>query len=123
MFLLVVAGIFGTIADSLLLNTNILVYDGMYSSVDFIAPLWITAMWVGFTATLNHAFKKIINKYSIQAILGMIFGPIAYITGKSLGAIEFNSLYSQNNILIIISIAWGMSFPFLCWMSNKIRKQ
>ncbi len=75
-FLLVVAGIFGTIADSLLLNTNILVYDGMYSSVDFIAPLWITAMWVGFTATLNHAFKNIIKKYFIQMILGAVAGPM-----------------------------------------------
>ena len=122
-YLLCIAGILGTVVDSLFLNLDFLSYKGLYDNIDYIAPLWITAMWVGFTATLNHAFKKIINKYSIQAILGMIFGPIAYITGKSLGAIEFNSLYSQNNILIIISIAWGISFPFLCWMSNKIRKQ
>ena len=79
-------------------------------------------MWVGFTATLNHAFKKIIKKYYIQVILGLIFGPLAYITGNGLNAIIFNPDYSYNLILFIIAIAWGISFPLLCWISNKIKK-
>ena len=121
-YLLLIAGIFGTLVDSLLLNFNILSYEGMYSNVNFIAPLWITGMWVGFTATLNHAFKKIIGKYFTQTILGLIFGPIAYMTGNSLNAIKFNLAYNENLILIIIAISWGFSLPFLCWTSNKIRR-
>tara|TARA_Y100001978_G_scaffold120166_1_gene107054 strand:+ start:1363 stop:1896 length:534 start_codon:yes stop_codon:yes gene_type:complete len=119
--LLLIAGILGTFVDSLLLNFNILSYEGMYNSINFIAPLWITGMWVGFTATLNHAFKNIMEKYFTQTVLGIVAGPIAYATGNSLGAIKFNTLYSDNFILLIIAIVWGISFPLLCLISNKIR--
>tara|TARA_X000001036_G_scaffold237212_2_gene221299 strand:+ start:1884 stop:2417 length:534 start_codon:yes stop_codon:yes gene_type:complete len=120
-YLLSLAAIVGTSVDTLMLNLNILSYAGMYSSAPFIAPLWITGMWVGFTATLNHAFKNIMNKYITQAILGIVAGPIAYATGNSLGAINFNQANSDNFTLFIIAIVWGISFPFLCWASNKIR--
>ena len=120
-YLLLIAGIIGTFVDSLLLNFNLLSYEAMYDSINYIAPLWITGMWVGFTATLNHAFKNIIEKYFTQTILGIIAGPIAYATGNSLGAIKFNTLYSDNFILLIIALVWGISFPLLCLISNKIR--
>jgi len=120
--LLLVAGIYGTSVDTIFLNFNLLSYEGSYNNITYIAPLWITAMWIGFTATLNHAFKKIIDKYFIQIILGMIFGPVAYITGNGLGAIIFNPEYNQNFILFIIAVVWGLSFPLLCWTSNIIKK-
>ena len=121
-YLLLFAAILGTFVDSVLLNFNLLSYAGSYNNISYIAPLWITAMWVGVAATLNQAFKKIITKYYIQVVLGLIFGPLAYITGSGLDAIVFNSNYNQNLILIIISIAWGISFPLLCWFSNTIKK-
>ncbi len=121
-YLLLIACMFGTSVDSILLNLDILSYEGLYDNIDYIAPLWITAMWVGFTATLNHAFKNIIEKYFIQILLGLFFGPMAYVAGNNLGAIKFNTLYSESLILVIIAVVWGLSFPLLCWMSNKIRK-
>ena len=121
LYLLVFAGIFGTLVDTIFLNLDLLTYSGSYSNIDYIAPLWITAMWVGFTATLNHAFKKIIKKYYIQIILGLIFGPLAYITGNELDAIIFNPGYNQNLTLLIIALSWGGAFPLLCWFSNKIK--
>ena len=120
-YLLTVAAILGTTVDSLMLNMDILSYEGMYKSIPYVAPLWITGMWVGFTATLNHAFKNIMEKYLTQAFLGVVAGPIAYATGNSLGAIKFNSANSDNFTLAIIAIVWGVSFPLLCWASNKIR--
>ena len=120
--LLLVAGIYGTSVDTIFLNLNLLSYEGSYNNSIYIAPLWITAMWVGFTATLNQALKKIIDKYFIQIILGMIFGPVAYIMGNGLGAINFNPECNQNFILFIIAVVWGLSFPLLSWTSNIIKK-
>ena len=122
MYLLGIAAIIGTFVDSLLLNLNILSYEGMYSQISYIAPLWITGMWVGFTATLNHAFKNIMNKYFTQTILGVVAGPVAYATGNNLGAIKFSPQYNDSFTLLIIAIVWGVSFPILCWISNKIRE-
>tara|TARA_B100000945_G_C20390541_1_gene601983 strand:+ start:637 stop:1227 length:591 start_codon:yes stop_codon:yes gene_type:complete len=120
-YLLIFAGLFGTVTDSTLLNLNILSYQGLYEKFNYIAPLWITAMWVGFTATLNHAFNNIMSRYYIQFILGLIAGPVAYITGNNLGAITFSAVYDRNTIIIIIAIVWGFSFPILCWVSNILR--
>jgi len=122
-YLLGIAAVLGTLIDSLLLNLNILSYEGMYSQINYIAPLWITAMWIGFTATLNHAFKNIMDKYLTQTFLGLVAGPLAYATGNSLGAIKFNPLNNDNFTLAVIAIVWGFSFPFLCWISNLIRKK
>ena len=121
-YLLLFAAIFGTFIDSIFLSFDLLTYEGSYNNISYIAPLWITAMWVGFTATLNHAFKKIIKKYYVQFFLGLIFGPLAYITGNGLGAIVFNPNHSESLISIIIAIVWGISFPLLCWFSNKVRE-
>lgn len=120
--LLLIAGVFGTFIDSILLNSSILTYEGLYESIDYIAPPWITAMWIGFTATLNHAFNNIIKKYFTQFVLGLVFGPIAYIAGESIGAIKFNPAYNFNLIIVVIAIVWGLSFPLLCWISNRMRE-
>ena len=117
--LLLFAAIFGTLADSLLLNLGLLIYKG--TTFSFLAPFWITAMWVGFTATLNHSFKGLDGKFFIQLILGLVFGPISYLTGKSFGAINFSSQYPESTILIVIALTWGISFPLLYAASKKIK--
>ena len=55
-------------------------------------------------------------------VLGLVFGPIAYIAGESIGAIKFNPAYNFNLIIVVIAIVWGLSFPLLCWISNRMRE-
>lgn len=117
--LLLFAAFFGTLSDSVLLNFDLLVYEGL--TFNAVAPFWITAMWVGFTATLNHSFKGLENRFFIQLLLGLVFGPISYLTGKNFGAISFNSTYTESSILLVIAVMWCVSFPLLYSVSKRIK--
>ena len=83
---IVVIGIIGTIVDSGLYYQTILFMSSSYSENLSIAPLWITAMWAGFAATVNHSML-FFQKWALMIIAGGVFGPAAYFTGKGFGNI------------------------------------
>ena len=59
--------------------------------------------------------------FLIQLILGLVFGPVSYLTGVSFEAISFSSQYPESTILIVIALMWGISFPLLYAASKKIK--
>ncbi|MFC1565240.1 DUF2878 domain-containing protein, partial [candidate division KSB1 bacterium] len=74
---LITAAVIGTIVDSLKATTGFITYTGGYAGISWIAPLWITALWLGFAATLDHSLSWLQEKLYIAFTLGAIFGPIA----------------------------------------------
>ena len=46
-------------------------------------------MWCGFSATINHSMYWLNNKWMLSFVLGLVFGPLSYITGEKFGAISF----------------------------------
>ena len=79
----------GTLIDTLISLTGVLSFEGLYKTNKIIAPLWITAMWCGFAATINHSMAWLQNRWLMSFILGAILGPLAYFTGEQFGAIIF----------------------------------
>lgn len=114
--LIIIFALVGTFIDSGLIFFGILSYEGLYSLGIPIAPLWITAMWCGFSATINHSMKWLTNKWLITFLLGAFFGPAAYLTGEKFGAINF--LTEVPNIAIILAFVWGGSIPLIYWVNN-----
>jgi len=53
--LIIIFTVFGTFVDSLLTLSGLVTYVGYYGPGSVIAPLWIIAMWSGFTSTVNHS--------------------------------------------------------------------
>ena len=118
LFFLIIMGIVGTIVDSLKASFGFISYVGGYGSVTIIAPLWITAMWVGFASTINHSLNWAHDKYFLSFMLGAVFGPLAYMVGVKLQALSFS--YSVITSVIILAIVWGISVPFMYWISKKL---
>ena len=110
--------IIGTIVDSGLVLSEYFVYAGAYSDDLAIAPLWITAMWAGFAATVNHSMVFFQKKWILMVVAGGIFGPAAYFTGKGFGAIyfELNTLFSA----LIIGVVWAISMPMVFYINEKM---
>ena len=108
-------GLIGTIVDTILLQTNLVVYQGVY--LDKIAPLWITAMWIGFAATINHSLGWLNNKWIMSFALGAIFGPLSYFTG-----IKFEALHFEVSLLTVsvLALLWGVVVPYLYYLNGKI---
>ena len=106
----------GTLADSVLALSGVLDYLGSYSSS--FAPFWITAMWGGFTSTVNHSMDWLKNRIVLQIISGVVFGPLAYITGKKFDAIVFNLSISYT--FLIIALVYGFSLPLVYYLNKRL---
>ena len=117
--LIIIFTVFGTFVDSLLILSGSITCMGYYVPGLVIAPLWITAMWSGFTSTVNHSMAWLKDRWVLAFFLGIIFGPLSYMTGLKFGAIQFNT--SLLNLLIILAIIWGISIPFIYHVNRRLR--
>ncbi len=115
------AMLMGTLADSIFASTGFLVYAGGYSMAPEIAPLWITAMWGGFAATLNHSLAWIKTRPLLAFLLGAIFGPLSYLAGSRFSAIQFNA--DMTVTFIVLGIFWGIAVPGLVKLHATIERR
>jgi hypothetical protein len=119
--LILLVAILGTIMDTFYNVFGIVSYTGTYSFASWLAPIWITTMWVGFSTTINYSLKKLNKKKYIGFILGAVFGPIAYLAGERYGAISL--MQPKFYALIILSLSWGGIIPLLFKISEQIKKE
>jgi hypothetical protein len=118
LYLVAIFGVIGTFIDSLMFLSGSFIYSGSYTPDIFVAPLWITAMWAGFSATVNHSMSWLKGKWLLMVVAGIVFGPVAYFTGEKFGAIEFH--LSSLSSAIVIAIVWGLSMPLIYYVNQYI---
>ena len=116
--LIILFGFIGTVIDTCMAYFGILIYNGTYYPDTYIAPLWITSMWCGFSATVNHSLSWLHNRYVASAALGVISGPLSYLAGVKFGAIKFDA--APIIALVIIAIYYGITVPLMYWVNNKL---
>ena len=118
MKLILIFAVLGTLIDTSMAYTNLIGYVGSYSEDIIIAPLWITAMWCGFAAMVNHSLAWLKDKWSSAFLFGFIGGPLAYIGGEKIGAIYFNGELIQ--VSFMLAIVWGGSIPMMYWVNDRL---
>ena len=117
--LILLVSLIGTLIDSMLAYSGIVEYEGTYSSLEWLAPLWITAMWAGFASTVNHSLAWLKERPFITITMGFIAGPVAYLTAEKFGAITMNgSAVMKNSLLAII---WGSSVRAIFIFNKRLR--
>ena len=115
--LIISGSILGIFIDGSFKLTGIIDYVGD-SNNSFLAPLWIIAMWAGFSATINHSLFWLKKLNFLSFLLGSIFGPLSYIAGYKLNVIFFNPNIC---IITILSLTWGLSIPFLFYINKRLK--
>jgi hypothetical protein len=80
-----------------------------------IVPVWILALWLAFTSTLNVSLRWMHNKHLIAIIFGAVGGPLAYLGAEKLGAVILHGSISY----IALSIGWAMITPLLLLISSR----
>ena len=102
------------------------IFDGLMQFFNFIiyfnpgwpfplTPLWIVVMWLLFAMTLNHSLSWLKRRYVLSFVFGALGGPLAYVAGEKLGAVEITSDLS----LVILAISWAMITPLLMKYSDR----
>ncbi len=80
-----------------------------------IVPVWILALWLGFTSTLNVSLRWMRGKYLIAIVFGAIGAPLAYLSAEKLGAVMLHGATS----FTALSIGWAIITPLLLLLSSR----
>jgi hypothetical protein len=116
LYLVLVAMVIGLLVDSLLLATGWLQYSvGLW--LPGLAPYWIISMWALFATTLNVSMGWMRGRPILAVLMGAIGGPLSYLAGEKLGAIE---LTQPVHALAALSLAWALAMPLLMRLSARL---
>jgi len=81
------------------------------------APPWLVAMWVLFATTLNVSMRWLRGRPVLALLLGAVAGPLAYLGGARLGAME---LLRQRPALIVLAVGWAVALPLLTSIAARL---
>jgi len=114
--LILLAGTIGLAWDSFMLAAGWIRYpNGIF--VAGLAPYWIVALWMLFATTLNVTFRWLQPRPALAAALGAVFGPVSYIAGAAVGAVE---LLQPSTVTLALAGAWALLFPGLLWLARTL---
>jgi hypothetical protein len=101
---------FGLVLDTTLISVG--VYEpNRWLVPPPIATVWLLMLWVNFSLALNESLQWLQEHLFIAAILGSVFGPLAYLAANRLGAVQITTPVSSS--LIPVGIAWLMAMPLM----------
>jgi hypothetical protein len=103
-------GLFGFAVDTLQASAGLYAFTGT-SILPWMCPPWMVALWMLFATTLNGSMAWLAGRHRLAAVLGAVCGPLSYMAGARLGAIEL-----QANVLMSlagIALVWGLAMPAL----------
>jgi hypothetical protein len=105
--LILIIGICGSVFDQFLLSLGWIQYLP-HAWPTWLLPLWMLCLWLLFATTLNVSLRWMRSKHLLAMIFGLLGGPLAYLAGQRLGAMQ---LLAQTNILIVLAVFWGLMMP------------
>jgi len=116
LYLVLAAMALGLIVDSALLATGWLTYRvGFW--LPGLAPYWIIAMWALFATTLNVSMGWLRGRPVLTVLMGAVGGPLSYLAGERLGAIE---LTQPIHAVAALALAWAIAMPLLMWLATRL---
>lgn len=116
--LLIIAGLLGYALDSLLVLGGWLSFPE-YAQLGAPSTLWMVTLWLGFAATLRHVLGWLRRRYLLAAVLGAMFGPLAYWGGAQLGAVN---LGESPDALMAIAVEWSIAMPLLLIVVERLER-
>ncbi len=103
----------GAISDQAMLSFRLIDYlNNGWSNA--LVPVWILALWLGFSTILNVSLRWMKGRYLIAVIFGAVGGPLAYFSAEKIGAVI---LHGQNSY-IALAILWAVITPLLLVISS-----
>ena len=104
--------------DSALAASGFLHYAQAWPSTT-LAPAWIGALWLGFALTLNHSLAFLRQKPILSAALGLIGGPLAYLSAER-GFHAVVIATPRLSVMLILAIGWAILVPLLFHLDKQI---
>lgn len=115
---IVFVALIGYLIDSQLVNYGFFEY---YEHEDWlVAPLWIASLWAIFSTTIGRSLSWLSSHYVLAALLGAVFGPVAYYSAAEIGAV---TILKNNQGLYFQSFIWACMMPLMFWLYQFLNQQ
>jgi len=83
-----------------------------------ITTVWLLMLWVSFSLSVNESLKWLQNHLFVAAILGSVFGPLAYLAAARLGAVQLAAPVSSS--LVQVGAAWVVAMPLMSLIGKSL---
>jgi len=113
--LLAVAIVLGVVFDGALARSGWVVYADSALQPAW-PPAWIVAQWALFATLLCGPLRWLHGRLPLAALLGALGGPMAYLGGERLGAINF---VERGPALAFLAVGWAMATPLLLHLARR----
>lgn len=113
--------ILGVSIDSVFAASGWIEYSQAWPSIN-IVPLWIIALWLSFSFTLNHSMSFLRKNYLMAAVFGFIGGPLAYwCADRIFDVISYGT--STGLVMLALGVCWGLVIPAIFYIDKRISIQ
>ena len=113
------SGLFGYAADSALVLAGWIRFPEP-AALGGPSALWMVALWVLFASTLEGCMSWLRDRWVLAAGLGAVSGPLSYLAGARLGAIELAEPAAAP--LAAIGVTWAAAMPVLLALHGATRR-
>lgn len=112
----VLALVMGVLVDTVLQASSVIDFHGW--SWAFFSPFWLWLLWVLFAMTLNSSLSFLQTMpLWVNALTGLVFGPLTYYAGAQLGAASFDG--SRIHVMAL-AVVWMMVLPTLVYVAKQL---
>lgn len=84
----------------------------------WLCPPWIVVMWMQFATTFRFSLRWLLGRWSHAAAAGTLGGPLAYVVGERIGAVELGEPRALT--LAVLSGLWLIVVPALAWFGRSV---
>jgi hypothetical protein len=116
--IILLAGLLGLMVDTVTVQAGIFHFPSQLGPSS-LAPMWIVALWMQFGMTLHYCFSWLSGRYWLSSAMGAVGGPLSFLAGARLGAVEILSPVGIN--LVLLGLLWGVALPVLVAFADKRR--
>ena len=111
------SGAIGLAAESLLVAGGLVQYATPWPGGS-LAPAWVVALWVAFSATLGPMRAMLgLHPSTKAALAGFCLGPLSYVAGERLGALALPR--PQWLALLAVALIWAFAMPVLLALHGR----
>jgi hypothetical protein len=107
----------GFVLDSILIAMGTYEPDRWLMPVPIIT-IWLLMLWLNFSLALNESLKWFQKHLFVAAIMGSIFGPLAYLAASRLGAVQLMLPVSRS--LLMVSVVWFIAMPLMSVIAKSL---
>jgi hypothetical protein len=83
-----------------------------------ITTIWLLMLWLNFSLALNESLKWFQKHLFVAAIMGSIFGPLAYLAASRLGAVKIMTPVSRS--LLMVSVVWFIAMSLMSVIAKSL---